>query len=183
MQKQLISSACTIPPLACKADTVGCKRKKEGLAPGPLIELAGLECRGKQKKIGGLGSSHTAPCGAAVPARPPTRSSETTHLHCAPQWVRRATGRGTRVVVQTAIFSGQPRNQRTSKPFNYCKLRTRRPANSSAATPNSTTPVPAIFHLLGHRTPPPVFRKMRHINSRSQAFVHQKSPKIAFDFT
>ena len=52
------------------------------------------------ERIGGLGSSHTTPCGAAVPARPPTRSSETTHLRCGPQWVTRATGRGTRVVVQ-----------------------------------------------------------------------------------
>src|SRR6202158_4700557 len=51
-------------------------------------------------KTGGLGSSHTTPCGAAVPARPPTRSSETTQLSCEPQWVRRATEQGTRVVVQ-----------------------------------------------------------------------------------
>jgi hypothetical protein len=51
-------------------------------------------------RIGGLGSSHTTPCGAAVPARPPTRSSETTHVGCKPQWVTRATRRGTRVVVQ-----------------------------------------------------------------------------------
>ena len=51
-------------------------------------------------RIGGLGSSHTTPCGAAVPARPPTRSSETTRQRCKPQWVTRATRRGTRVVVQ-----------------------------------------------------------------------------------
>ena len=60
--------------------------------------------REAEKEIGALGSSHTAPCGAAVPARPPTRSSETTHLPCTPQWVRRATRRGTSVVVQKALF-------------------------------------------------------------------------------
>src|SRR5216684_990579 len=74
-------------------------KEKEGLAAGPPTVCSGLNCRGKQKKSGGLGNSHTAPCGAAVPARPPTRSSETTHLNCASQWVRRATGRGTSVVV------------------------------------------------------------------------------------
>jgi hypothetical protein len=62
------------------------------------------DAAGSRNEIGGLGSSHTAPCGAAVPARPPTRSSETTHPHGAPQWVRRATRRSTSVVVQRAPF-------------------------------------------------------------------------------
>ena len=60
--------------------------------------------REAEKESGGLGSSHTTPCGAAVPARPPTRSSETTHLCRRPQWVSGATRRGTRVVVHPAYF-------------------------------------------------------------------------------
>jgi hypothetical protein len=99
------------------------------------------------KENGGLGSSHTAPCGAAVPARPPTRSSETTHLHCTPQWVRRATGRGTRVVVQTAFFPGLSGDRRSSKLCNYNEICQRTSTNSSIVTPNSTTPLQPQFHL------------------------------------
>ena len=49
---------------------------------------------------GGLGSSHTTPFGAAVPARPPTRSSDSKDSFLLPQWVAGATKRGTQVVVQ-----------------------------------------------------------------------------------
>jgi hypothetical protein len=57
-------------------------------------------CRfGSLLKLGGLGSSHTTPCGAVVPARPPTRSSHTTGRVCAAQWARGATEHGTRVLV------------------------------------------------------------------------------------
>jgi hypothetical protein len=123
------------------------------------------------KEIGGLGSSHTAPCGAAVPARPPTRSSETTHLDCTPQWVPRATRRGTTVVVQSAPFSPFSGDQYLSKAFNYYKLRTRRPPNPSPATMNSTTLVPPNFSAL--RAP----RFYRQLFARwdrcSQVFVHQ----------
>jgi hypothetical protein len=51
-------------------------------------------------RSGGLGSSHTTPCGAAVPARPPTRSSETRDRSSGPQWVSGAMKEGTGVVVQ-----------------------------------------------------------------------------------
>jgi len=51
------------------------------------------------KEIGGLGSSHTTPCGAAVPARPPTRSLETTDADCVSQWAARANLQSTRVLV------------------------------------------------------------------------------------
>ena len=61
--------------------------------------------RETENETSGLGSSHTTPCGAAVPARPPTRPEDTTHLDCVAQWVSRATRRGTRVVVQRAPFS------------------------------------------------------------------------------
>src|SRR5258708_8417563 len=80
-------------------------KEREGLAAGPPTVCSGLNCRGKQKKSGGLGNSHTAPCGAAVPARPPTRSSETTHLHCRPQWVSGPTRRGPWVLVPPPPFS------------------------------------------------------------------------------
>ena len=52
-----------------------------------------------REELGGLGSSHTTPFRAAVPARPPTRSSHTKGRVCAPQWATGATKRGTRVVV------------------------------------------------------------------------------------
>jgi hypothetical protein len=52
-----------------------------------------------REELGGLGSSHTTPCGAAVPARPPTRSSHITDPACTAQWARGATRRGTAVVV------------------------------------------------------------------------------------
>jgi hypothetical protein len=68
-----------------------------------------------------LGSSHTAPCGAAVPARPPTRSSDITHLHWGPQWVARATRRGTRVVVQRRYATSFPG---TSMGNNSCIINT-----------------------------------------------------------
>ena len=62
-----------------------------GLDLPPTIEDAEVS----RIKSSGLGSSHTTPCGAAVPARPPTRSSETTHLSRGPQWDSGATRRGT----------------------------------------------------------------------------------------
>ena len=52
-----------------------------------------------REELGGLGSSHTTPCGAAVPARPPTRSLHITSRFRARQWATGATNRGTRVVV------------------------------------------------------------------------------------
>jgi len=104
--------------------------------------------REAEKEIGGLGSSHTAPCGAAVPARPPTRSSEPTHLHCALQWVRRATRRGTSVVVQKTLFSKRRQRLNPVKPFHCYNMRIALPADSSLETPNSTTsPLPHL-HLL-----------------------------------
>jgi hypothetical protein len=48
---------------------------------------------------GGLGSSHTTPRGAAVPARPPTRSIEPKDAFVNAQWAARATEQGTEVVV------------------------------------------------------------------------------------
>src|SRR3989449_7204864 len=78
--------------------------------------------REAEKEIGGLGSSHTTPCGAAVPARPPTRSSETTHLYCEPQWVARATGRGTRVVVQRGYLWPKTKLLQQGKLFIISKM-------------------------------------------------------------
>ena len=57
------------------------------------------------RETSGLGSSHTAPRGAAVPARPPTRTSDIKDQVCMPQWVSRATWQGTRVVVQLGYFA------------------------------------------------------------------------------
>jgi len=74
-------------------------------------------------RIGGLGSSHTTPCGAAVPARPPTRSSETTHLCCEPQWVTRAMGRGTRVVVQRGYLGSKTKLLSQAKLLIITKMR------------------------------------------------------------
>ena len=71
---------------------------------------------GREAERGGLGSSHTAPRGAAVPARPPTRSSETKDPLLGPQWVRRATGQGTAVVVQNAQFQ----RKLIDLPFSKC---------------------------------------------------------------
>jgi hypothetical protein len=63
--------------------------------------------RGKRGKIqiGGLGSSHTVPFGAAVPARPPTRPCHVTRGLCGQQWFGRARVQGTRVVVRSVYFS------------------------------------------------------------------------------
>src|SRR5277367_1606868 len=54
----------------------------------------------EERKSGGLGSSHTTPCGAAVPARPPTRSSDISGSRQFAQWATRLIPSGTRVVVQ-----------------------------------------------------------------------------------
>jgi len=49
--------------------------EKEGLGCTPsLYMLLPVMQREAGRETGGLGSSHTTPCGAAVPARPPTRS-------------------------------------------------------------------------------------------------------------
>ncbi len=125
-------------------------KEKEGLAAGPPTVCSGLNCRGKQKKSGGLGNSHTAPCGAAVPARPPTRSSETTHLHCRPQWVSGATRRGTWVVVQTALFSSERRRNNHTKSFNRNRIHLGLLADSRLAIPNSTTSHPPQLQPLSH---------------------------------
>ena len=114
--------------------------EKEGLCAGPALLPVGLKCRGKQKEIGGLGSSHTAPCGAAVPARPPTRSSETTHLDCTSQWVPRATRRSTWVVVQKSLFSGINWRHKIIKSFHFYKLGIGRVLIRGSSRPNSTTP-------------------------------------------
>jgi hypothetical protein len=53
----------------------------------------------ERKESGGLGSSHTTPCGAAVPARPPTRSQHITGPGCLAQWAARLINWSTRVVV------------------------------------------------------------------------------------
>jgi hypothetical protein len=126
--------------------------EKEGLRAGPALLPVGLKCRGKQKKIGGLGSSHTAPCGAAVPARPPTRSSETTHLDCTSQWVPRATRRSTWVVVQKSLFSNTNWRHKIIKSFYFYKLDIGRVLIPGCSRPNSTTPrahrIPAFRALL-----------------------------------
>src|SRR6202521_5300642 len=86
--------------VGCKTVT-DCRKRKGGPECRPSFHvLWSAMQREAGKKTGGLGSSHTTPCGAAVPARPPTRSSETTQLSCEPQWVRRATEQSTGVVVQ-----------------------------------------------------------------------------------
>ena len=49
---------------------------------------------------GGLGSSHTAPCGTAGPARPPThRKSRLAALPLLEQWPNSPTKQGTGVLV------------------------------------------------------------------------------------
>jgi hypothetical protein len=106
--------------LGCKANAARCKRRnRRGITP--VIVPFGLHLVESRKKSGGLGSSHTAPCGAAVPARPPTRSSDITHLHWGPQWVARATRRGTRVVVQRRYANSFPG---TSMGNNSCIINT-----------------------------------------------------------
>jgi hypothetical protein len=52
--------------------------KREDRGPARPPKHSEFHSLGSRKESGGLGSSHTTPCGAAVPARPPTRSSETT---------------------------------------------------------------------------------------------------------
>src|SRR5260370_3573207 len=47
-----------------------------------------------REELGGLGSPHTAPFEAAVPAPPPTRSPHITDPTCAPQRATPATKRG-----------------------------------------------------------------------------------------
>jgi hypothetical protein len=104
--------------------------------------------REARKEIGGLGSSHTAPCGAAVPARPPTRSSETTHLLCTPQWVRRATRQGTWVVVQRAPLPRAERHSNIIKLFIICTLVEGLPGGTGLVMLNSTTPDRPAFQPL-----------------------------------
>jgi hypothetical protein len=58
-----------------------------------------IRANGRKMEFGGLGSSHTTPCGAAVPARPPTRSWHIKEPPCTGQWPNGAKERGTRVVV------------------------------------------------------------------------------------
>jgi hypothetical protein len=58
-----------------------------------------LILEGAKRRIGGLGSSHTAPYGAAVPARPPTRCSYPKVTAEKAQWSKGANLQGTRVVV------------------------------------------------------------------------------------
>lgn len=77
------------------------QERRQGHKSASLSRAMSFEIEGKsEEETGGLGSSHTTPCGAAVPARPPTRSSDTTGWPRGSQWVRRATGQGTAVVVQ-----------------------------------------------------------------------------------
>src|ERR1700692_2451353 len=68
---------------------LGFKRQAPGLGPAFA----------ERKESGGLGSSHTTPCGAAVPARPPTRSQHITGSPCLAQWTARLINWSTRVVV------------------------------------------------------------------------------------
>src|SRR5215467_14967647 len=63
----------------------------------------------EREETGGLGSSHTVPFGAAVPARPPTRSWQVTRRLCFAQWVGGASVQGTQVVVQGSHFVGSAR--------------------------------------------------------------------------
>src|SRR5271168_3031750 len=83
--------------------------KKPRPEPGPSSTSA---CISRGKKNGGLGSSHTAPCGAAVPARPPTRSSDLTRPHPSSPWAARLIPPGTRVVVHLAPLT--PNSQYSS---------------------------------------------------------------------
>jgi hypothetical protein len=103
--------------LECKTDTDACKREGGPRCRPSFQTRWSVIRREAENETSGLGSSHTTPCGAAVPARPPTRPSNTTHLHCAPQWVSRATRRGTRVVVQRATFSSRQRSLNSTKVF------------------------------------------------------------------
>ncbi len=50
-------------------------------------------------EFGGLGSSHTAPCGTAVPARPPTHWPHARESSEKPQWPNGPTKWGTGVLV------------------------------------------------------------------------------------
>src|SRR6266550_119033 len=70
--EQLMNLSPHTADLGCKADADGDKRKGGPLRGPPVVacNIAGSE------KKGGLGSSHTTPCGGAVPARPPTRHSK-----------------------------------------------------------------------------------------------------------
>ena len=78
---------------------------------GLSVKLGGFRGRLKWKegkgRVGGLGSSHTAPFGAAVPARPPTRSWHVTRASCSAQWFAGAIVQGTRVLVPGTSFGGR----------------------------------------------------------------------------
>src|ERR1700720_4468194 len=75
----------------------GCESRVRGFCWADASRMSGVSVW--REEFGGLGSSHTTPCGAVVPARPPTRSSDITGRVCAAQWAGGATQRGTRVVV------------------------------------------------------------------------------------
>src|SRR6267154_5009374 len=111
-----------------------------GLGP-PSQPLWSLKMLREAEESGGLGSSHTTPCGAAVPARPPTRSSETTHLNCASQWVRRATGRGTSVVVQRVYREPKRKLGATHKPIIISEIKRCLVLPLDPTPSNSTNPI------------------------------------------
>src|SRR5713226_4052374 len=74
------------------------------------------------------------------PRGPPTRSSETTHPHCTLQWVRRATGQGTSVVVHCAYPEPKRRLGTTHKPIIISKIKRCLDLSLDPRPPNSTNP-------------------------------------------
>ena len=71
IRERLMEISLHAAGLECKADTDGCKRKG-GPRCRPQTRWSVMR-REAENETSGLGSSHTTPCGAAVPARPPTR--------------------------------------------------------------------------------------------------------------
>jgi hypothetical protein len=151
------------------------KKRRAGCRPSSRTRWFVMQ-REANEESGGLGSSHTAPCGAAVPARPPTRSSETTHLHCTSQWVRRATRQGTRVVVQTSLFSNSAKRTTRAKSFHCYGMHEGQPADSCHAIPNSTTSLPPPFQLLSRID---LTRRLRVIVEQLRCIprIHQRIPR------
>src|ERR1700730_11008580 len=68
----------------------------------------------ERKESGGVGSSHTTPCGAAVPARPPTRSPHIREPRCVAQWAAGHIKRSTRVVVPAGAARAPPLRLQTT---------------------------------------------------------------------
>src|SRR2546428_1602182 len=104
IREHLIEKSLHSAAVVCKPDSDRYKRIRRALMRPSFRALWSVLLREAEKEIGGVGSSHTAPFGAGGPARPPTRSSETTPPPFTPQSGPRATRRGTSVGVQKALF-------------------------------------------------------------------------------